>query len=566
MKKLGTSPGIGIGKVFLYKTNKVEIYKENIEDFNLEIDKFVRSLQKAKDEIDKLYNTTKKEIGTKEAEIFMAHRMILEDPEFIMEVKKQIKNNKINAEWAVKETANKFINLFKDIEVEYLQARTSDIKDVRDRILRILLNGENIDLLSMNEDSIIIAEDLTPSDTAAMNKNKVVGFVTELGGRTSHTSIIARSLEIPAIAGKKDITKMVEHGDYIVIDGNNGHVLVNPTKEELIFYKNKLEEENNLKNKLKKMIDKKTISKDNYKVELLGNVSISSDVDNILDKDGEGVGLLRSEFLYMNRVNNPTEEEQFEVYKKIAIKLKNKTLTIRTLDVGGDKLIPHLNLPKEINPYLGYRAIRVGLDKPDILKTQLKAIYRASYYGNINILFPMISSVEELRKTKEITKEVKKELKRKNIPFSEKVKLGIMVEVPAVAVHARAFAKEIDFFSIGTNDLIQYTIAVDRGNQKIANLYNQYHPAVLRLIKMTIDAAHIEGIKVGMCGEVAGDEKLIPLLLGMGLDEFSMNSGSILKARYQIRNTSKKEMETHIDTIINLATAKEVEKYIDKIN
>lgn len=564
MKGLGTSPGIGIGKIFLYKEVKLEIERKSIEDFNLELERFSQAMEKAKAEIDCLYDSTVKSIGEKEAEIFSAHKMMLEDPEFIKGVEEKIKNEKINAESAVKETADAFIALFENIEDEYLKARAVDLKDVSYRVLRILLNKENVDLLSIDEKSIIVAEDLTPSDTASMNKDMVVGLVTELGGRTSHTSIIARTLEIPAIAGIENITEKVSHGDMIIIDGDIGELILNPTKEELDLYRNKFQEENLLKEKLKDMIGKESCSKDGYKVEIVGNIGSPSDVDKVLEKDGEGVGLFRSEFLYMDNDALPTEDEQFEAYKEVALKLKNRPLIIRTLDVGGDKEIPYLNLPKEMNPFLGYRAIRVGLDRPEILKTQLRAIYRASHYGNLKIMFPMISSIEEVREAKKIAKEVRKELKKEEIPFLEDVEVGIMVEIPAVAVHARAFAKEVDFFSIGTNDLIQYTTAVDRGNQNISHLYNQYHPAVLRLIKMTIDGGHKEGIWVGMCGEVAGDKKLVPVLLAMGLDEFSMSSGSILRARSQIRDTSKEEVEKHIDIILNLSTAEDVENYIDK--
>lgn len=564
MKGLGTSPGIAIGKIFLYKQVKLEIEKKKIEDLNLELRRFNDAMEKAKVEIDCLYDSTIKTIGEKEAEIFSAHKMMLEDPEFIKGVEDKIKNEKINSESAVKETADAFIALFENIEDEYLKARAVDLKDVSHRVLRILLNKENIDLLSIDERSIIVAEDLTPSDTASMNKNMVVGLVTELGGRTSHTSIIARTLEIPAIAGIENITKKVKHGDTIIIDGDNGEIILNPTKEELDFYRNKFQEENLLKEQLKDMIGKESRSKDGHRVEIVGNIGTPSDVDKVLEKDGEGVGLFRSEFLYMDKDALPTEDEQFEAYKEVAIKLKNKPLIIRTLDVGGDKEISYLNLPKEMNPFLGYRAIRVGLDRPEILKTQLRAIYRASNYGSLKIMFPMISSIEEVRDAKKIAKEVRKELKKEEIPFSEDVEIGIMVEIPAVAIHARAFAKEVDFFSIGTNDLIQYTTAVDRGNQNISHLYTQYHPAVLRLIKMTIDGGHKEGIWVGMCGEVAGDKKLVSLLLAMGLDEFSMSSGSILRARSEIRDTSKKEIEKHIDVILNLSTAKDVEKYIDE--
>nr|WP_300002872.1 phosphoenolpyruvate--protein phosphotransferase [Tissierella sp.] len=564
MKGLGTSPGIGIGRIFLYKETKFEIEKIKIDNPQSELARFHSSMEIAKEQIDRLYERTLKNVGEKEAEIFSAHKMMLEDPEFIKGVEEIITNQTANAEFAVKETAYSFISLFENIEDEYLKARAADLKDVSNRVLRILLDKESIDLMSIDEKSIIVAEDLTPSDTAAMNKEMVVGMVTELGGRTSHTSIIARTLEIASVAGIKGITEKVNHGDMMIINGESGEVIINPTADEIKRYNDIYKEEQRLKENLKDMLGKETISKDGHKVELAGNIGTPSDIDKVLEKDGEGVGLFRSEFLYMDSETLPTEDEQFESYKEVAVKLGEKPLVIRTLDVGGDKEIPYLNLPKEMNPFLGYRAIRVGLDRPEILITQLRAIYRASHYGNIKIMFPMISSIEELREAKKIAKDVRASLKSENIPFSEDVEIGIMVEIPAVAVHAKAFAKEADFFSIGTNDLIQYTTAVDRGNQNISKLYNQYHPAVLRLIKMTIDGGHEEGIWVGMCGEVAGDKKLVPILLAMGLDEFSMSSGSILGARYQIRNTSKQEIEPHIETILNLSTAEDVERYIDE--
>ena len=563
MKGLGTSPGIGIGKIFLYKEIKFEIDKKNIDDPKSELESFHKAIDRAKDEIDNLYNKTLEEVGEKEAEIFSAHKMMLEDPEFIRGVEDKIEAKSINAPWAVQETANSFIILFENIEDEYLKARSADLKDVSKRILKVLLNKESDDILSIDEESIIVAEDLTPSDTAAMNKEMLIGMVTELGGSTSHTSIIARTLEIPAVAGVQKITEKVKHGDTIIIDGDRGEIFLNPSESQIKKYTKLLEEQRVLKESLKDMVGKETISKDAYKVELVGNIGRPADVDKLLEKDGEGVGLFRTEFLYMDSARLPTEDEQFEFYKEVAVKLGDKPLIIRTLDVGGDKEIPYLKLPKEMNPFLGYRAIRVGLDRPEILRTQLRAIYRASYYGNIKIMFPMISSIEELRCAKKIAKDVREELRSEDLAFSDKVEVGIMVEIPAVAIHAKAFAKEVDFFSIGTNDLIQYTTAVDRGNQNIAHLYNQYHPAVLRLIKMTIDGGHGEGIWVGMCGEAAGDKKLLPLLLGMGLDELSMSSGSILRARHQIRNTNRQEIIPHIQTILDLPTAVDVENYID---
>lgn len=564
MKGLGTSPGIGIGKVFVFKEPELKIEKKEIKNTEEEINRLELSLKKSTDEIDNIYNITLNTIGEDEAEIFTAHRMMLEDPEFLGGVKEKIKDEKVNAEWAVNEVANFYIDMFENIEDEYLKARAADLRDVSKRLLRALLNVETPDLISISEKSIIIAEDLTPSDTAQMNKEMVVGIVTELGGRTSHTSIMARTLEVPAIAGVKDATDIFVHGDGIIVDGDSGEIIIKPTEEQLKEYKNKQEQLEEFKIILKKMKGQETISKDGYKVELAGNIGTAKDVESVLENDGEGVGLFRTEFLYMDKDRLPTEEEQFQSYKEVAEKLGDKPLVIRTLDVGGDKDLPYLDLPKEMNPFLGYRAIRLCLDRVDIFKTQLRAILRASAFGNVKIMFPMISNIKEIRDSKAIIEGLKLDLKAENIDFDPNLEIGIMVEIPAVAIHSEAFAKEVDFFSIGTNDLIQYTLAVDRGNTEIAYLYNQFHPAVLRLIKMTIDNGHKEGIWVGMCGEVAGDQKLIPLLLAMGLDEFSMGAASILKSRYLIKQLSKDNISKMLDEILSLPRAEDVEKYIEE--
>ena len=564
MKGLGTSPGIGIGKVFVFKEPELEIEKKEIENTIEEINRLKLALKKSTNEIDNIYNITLNTIGEDEAEIFTAHRMMLEDPEFVGGVEEKIKDEKVNAEWAVNEVANFYIDMFENIEDEYLKARAADLRDVSKRLLRALLNVETPDLISISEKSVIIAEDLTPSDTAQMNKEMVVGIVTELGGRTSHTSIMARTLEVPAIAGVKHATNIFVHGDPIIVDGDSGEIIIKPTEEQLKEYKHKQDQLKEFKTLLNKMKGQETISKDGYKVELAGNIGTAKDVESVLENDGEGVGLFRTEFLYMDKDRLPTEEEQFESYKFVAEKLGDKPLVIRTLDVGGDKDLPYLDLPKELNPFLGYRAIRLCLDRVDIFKTQLRAILRASAFGNVKIMFPMISNIKEIRDSKAIIEQLKLDLKSENIDFDPNLEIGIMVEIPAVAIHSEAFAKEVDFFSIGTNDLIQYTLAVDRGNTEIAYLYNQFHPAVLRLIKMTIDNGHKEGIWVGMCGEVAGDQKLIPLLLAMGLDEFSMGAASILKSRYLIKQLSKDNIRKMLDEILSLPTAEDVEKYIEE--
>lgn len=564
MKGMATSPGIALGKILIYEEPDIIVNKKQIKESNKEIDKLEIAIEKGIKQIEKLYEKTFKNVGKDEAEIFNAHKMMMKDPEFINDIKEKISSEEVNVEWAVKEVANNYIKRFEEIQNQYLRERSSDLKDVSNRLLKILLGIETKDLGSLNEECIIITKDLTPSDTAQMNKEMVIGFVTELGGKTSHVSIIARSLEIPAIAGMKDITNIAKDGDMIIIDGEKGIALLNPSQEDIVTYENKKREYEEFKIKLQEMIGKESISKDGVKVEIAANIGTPKDMDKVIENDGEGVGLYRTEFLYMDGDKLPTEEEQFIAYKVVAEKLEGKPVVIRTLDVGGDKDIPYLDLPDEMNPFLGYRAIRFCLDRTDIFKTQLRALLRASDFGNIKIMFPMISNIQEIRDAKEILEKAKEELRKENIPFNEDIEIGIMVEIPAVAVHSDIFAKEVDFFSIGTNDLIQYTLAVDRGNQEISYLYNQYHPAVLRLIQMTIENGHKEGIWVGMCGEAAGDEKLIPLLLGMGLDEFSMGTSSILRARWIINNTSKKEIEAMLDTILSLPTAEDVEKFIDE--
>lgn len=564
MKGIGTSQGIALGKILVYKEPVLKVEKKEVKNIDDEIDRLRKAIKISIEEVDKIYEDTLKNIGEEEAAIFEAHRMMLEDPEFIGSIKIKIKEENINAEWALKEVENQYIALFENIEEEYLRARLLDLKDVSKRLMRTLLGVKNTNLRMLKDKCILIAEDLTPSDTAQMNKEMVVGIVTEYGGTTSHTAIMARTLGIPAVSGAKGITSIVKDGDMMLIDGNEGIILVDPSEEEISIYREKKERYNKYKNRILEMKGKKTISKDGIEVELVANIGTHKDIDSVIENDGEGVGLYRTEFLYMDSKNMPTEDEQFEAYRIVAERLEGKSVIIRTLDIGGDKDIPYLNLPKEMNPFLGFRAIRLCLDRTDIFKTQLRALLRASAYGNIKIMFPMVSSIQEIRDAKEILEEVKDELRRKNIRFNEDIKVGIMVETPAVAIHSDIFAKEVDFFSIGTNDLIQYTLAVDRGNQNVSYLYSQYHPSVLKLIKMTIDNGHKEGIQVNMCGEAAGDEKFIPILLAMGLNEFSMSPSSILKARWIINNISKAEIEPMIDIILSLPTAEDVKKFIDE--
>lgn len=561
MNGIGISPGISIGKVLVYKEAELIIEKRQITNIKDEIERLKMSIEKATKEVDELYNEMLKTVGKYEAAIFNAHKMILNDPEFIESIKSRINEHKVNAEYAIRDISHHYKSLFENMEDEYLKARALDIEDI---LVRILLGVKNKDLRLIKDKCILVAKDLTPSDIAQMNKDMVMGIVTERGGRTSHASIMIRAMEIPFVTGIQDISKKVKDGEVIILDGSRGLVLTNPTYEEVEKYKNKKYEYEKIKDKIKKVKGLKSISKDGIEVKLVANIGSPKDVDKVIENDGEGIGLYRSEFLYLNKDSIPSEEEQFYAYKIVAENMQGKPVIARTLDVGGDKNIPCLNLPKETNPFLGYRAIRLCLDREDLFKIQLRALLKASYYGNIKIAFPMISNIEEIRKAKGLLEEAKDELKREKAPFNENIQIGMMVETPAAAIHSQAFAKEVDFFSIGTNDLIQYTLAVDRENEAISHLYSQYDPAVLKLIKMTIDNGHKEGIKVSMCGEAASDEKLVPVFLAMGLDEFSMNPSSILKTKWIIKNTSKKEIEPMVETILNLPTAEDVEKFIDE--
>ena len=561
---IGASPGVSLGKVLLKDEPKINVVKRHIQNIDAEIERFNHSIELSIFEVEQLYQLTKGNIGEKEADIFYVHKMMLQDEEFIGNVIEKIREKKINAEWALKEVIDNYINVLENVDDEYLKERVLDLKDVSKRLLKVLLGLNNKDSSILDDRYIVVAEDLTPSDTAQMDKEKILGFITETGGKTSHTAIMARTLEIPAVVGVKNVTKMVSNGDFVIIDGDSGIIIINPSEKEIELYRMKKENYQHLKDSLVGLIGEKTITKDGISIEIAGNIGSSKDVLKVIENDGEGIGLFRTEFLYMSRDELPTEAEQFEAYKNVAVKMNGKSVIIRTLDIGGDKGLKYLELPQEVNPFLGYRAIRLSLDNKNIFKVQLRAILRASAYGNIKIMFPMISNLNELRQAKSVVEEAKDELKSEKVDFNENIQIGIMVEIPSVCIQSDLFAKEVDFFSIGTNDLVQYTLAVDRGNENVSHLYSPYNPAILRLIKMTIDNGHNEGIRVGMCGEAAGDPKLIPILIGMGLDEFSMSSSFVLKARWIMRNTSKKEMENVVQKVLNMSTAEEVEKYLDE--
>ena len=564
-KGTGASPGIALGNALVIEHSELNIEKRNIENIEAEIEKLQSAVETSRIELEKVKERAKVELGEHEAEIFEAHLLVLEDPELIGSAISKIRDEKVNADYALNEIKEIFVAMFESMDNEYMRERAADIKDVTNRVLRHILGIKVVDLAGLDEEVVLIAHDLTPSDTATMNKNMVLGFLTDIGGRTSHTAIMARTLEIAAVVGLNDITKKVKDGDYIVFNGDTGEVIVNPDEETKAKYASLKEEFEEYRKSLELLKGQASITTDGRHVELAGNIGSPNDVEGLIKNDAEGVGLYRTEFLYMDKEDSfPTEEEQYEAYKAVLEGMNNKPIVIRTLDIGGDKELPYFEMEAEMNPFLGYRAIRLCLDRKDIFKTQLRALYRASVHGKLRIMFPMISSLEELLDAKEVIKEVLKELDAENIAYSNDVEVGMMIEIPSAAVISDVLAKHVDFFSIGTNDLIQYTCAVDRMNQKISHLYNQFNPAVLRLIKMVIDNAHKEGKWVGMCGESAGDQRMIPILLGFGLDEFSMSPISILPARKLITSLSYADMQKFADEVLAMGTAKEIKEYVDK--
>lgn len=533
IKGISASKGYAIGKVFIKKHIDININNLKIENIDEEINKLDRALNSTRNQLETLRKKIEEEVGKEESLVFESHQMILDDPEFIDKAKEMIKNNSVSADYAIDTVKKELVVIMESIDDEYMRERAADIKDVSDRIVRNILGIEDeVNITEYN--TVVVAHDLTPSDTAQLDKNKVCAFLTNIGGKTSHSAIMARTMEIPAIVGMNNITEVVKNGDTILVNGVEGYVVLNPSEEEINTFKLNIEKFKEEKEKLKELKNVKIYDENNRHIEICGNIGSPDDVDQVLENGGDGVGLFRTEFLYMDRSSMPSEEEQFSAYKKVLEKMEGKPVVIRTLDIGGDKKLDYLDLGEEMNPFLGYRAIRLCLDRVDIFKMQLRALLRASIYGNLKIMFPMISSIEEFRQAKKILEECKQELISEGVVVSDSIEVGIMVEIPSAAVSAREFAKEVDFFSIGTNDLIQYTLACDRMNEKVSYLYNPMHPSVLSLIKMTIDGAHAEGKWVGMCGEMAGDEEAIPKLLEYGLDEFSMSATSILPAKKQI--------------------------------
>ncbi|WP_080998198.1 phosphoenolpyruvate--protein phosphotransferase [Clostridium sporogenes] len=538
MKKgIAASKGYAIGKIFIKEDINIEVVEKSIDDIEKEKERFKSALSNTREQLERIKEKAQKEVGTEKAAVFDSHIMLLDDPEFAGAVEMNIESNKVNSEKALQEVIDMYSSIFASMEDEYMRERGADIKDVGKRIMLNLMEKSANSMDDLDKDTIIVAQDLTPSDTAQLDKDKVIAFLTNIGGRTSHSAIMARTLEIPAIVGMQDITESVKNNDVAIVDGIKGIVIINPDKETIEKYEKSKESFLKEKEELKKLINVETVTKAGKRVEVCGNIGKPQDVHQVLENGGEGVGLFRTEFLYMDRDNMPSEDEQFESYKYAVEKMEGKPVVIRTLDIGGDKKLPYLEMPEEMNPFLGYRAIRLCLDRKELFKVQLRALLRASAFGNLKIMFPMISSLSEFKGAKELLKECMSELKAEGKEFNENLETGIMVEIPAAAICADELAKHVDFFSIGTNDLIQYTLAADRMNEKISYLYDPMHPAVLRLIKMTIDAAHKEGKWCGMCGEMAGDENAIATLVEYGLDEYSMSASSILTAKKIIMNS-----------------------------
>ncbi|HFD6514805.1 TPA: phosphoenolpyruvate--protein phosphotransferase [Staphylococcus aureus] len=559
IKGIAASDGVAIAKAYLLVEPDLTFDKnEKVTDVEGEVAKFNSAIEASKVELTKIRNNAEVQLGADKAAIFDAHLLVLDDPELIQPIQDKIKNENANAATALTDVTTQFVTIFESMDNEYMKERAADIRDVSKRVLSHILGVELPNPSMIDESVVIVGNDLTPSDTAQLNKEFVQGFATNIGGRTSHSAIMSRSLEIPAIVGTKSITQEVKQGDMIIVDGLNGDVIVNPTEDELIAYQDKRERYFADKKELQKLRDADTVTVDGVHAELAANIGTPNDLPGVIENGAQGIGLYRTEFLYMGRDQMPTEEEQFEAYKEVLEAMGGKRVVVRTLDIGGDKELSYLNLPEEMNPFLGYRAIRLCLAQQDVFRPQLRALLRASVYGKLNIMFPMVATINEFREAKAILLEEKENLKNEGHDISDDIELGIMVEIPATAALADVFAKEVDFFSIGTNDLIQYTLAADRMSERVSYLYQPYNPSILRLVKQVIEASHKEGKWTGMCGEMAGDETAIPLLLGLGLDEFSMSATSILKARRQINGLSKNEMTELANRAVDCATQEEV--------
>ena len=566
LQGIAASDGIAIAKVYTLTEPDLSFTKISVEDTDKEISRLEEALVVSTKEIELIKETALKNLGEEEAQVFEAHLMVLSDPELVGQVKDAITSQKVNAEHALKEVSDMFISIFAGMEDNpYMQERAADIRDVSKRILANLLGVKIPSPATIKDEVVVVAGDLTPSDTAQLNRKYVKAFVTDIGGRTSHSAIMARSLEIPAIVGTKEITSLAKDGDLIIIDGLSGDVFLNPSEDVVAEYRAKAEAFAAQQAEWEKLKDADTFTKDGHQVELAANIGTPKDLEGVIHNGAEGVGLYRTEFLYMDSHDMPTEEDQFEAYKAVLEGMNGKPVVVRTMDIGGDKELPYLPLPHEMNPFLGYRAIRISLNEPEMFRTQLRALLRASVYGKLRIMFPMIATLNDFRGAKVLLLEEKAKLVAEGVAVSDDIQVGIMIEIPAAAVLAHQFAKEVDFFSIGTNDLIQYTMAADRMNERVSYLYQPYNPSILTLIKHVIDSAHKEGKWAGMCGEMAGDQTAVPLLVGLGLDEFSMSASSVLKTRSLISKLTLEDMKALADKAINeCATVQEVEALVEE--
>ena len=566
LQGIAASDGIAIAKVYTLTEPDLTVTKVTVEDSEKEVSRLDDALAASIKDVELIKETALKNLGEEEAQVFDAHLMVLSDPELIGQVKDSITSNKVNAESALKEVTDMFISIFAGMEDNpYMQERAADIRDVSKRILAHLLGVKIPSPATIKDEVIIVAADLTPSDTAQLNRQYVKAFVTDIGGRTSHSAIMARSLEIPAIVGTKEVTSIAKDGDIIIVDGLSGDVFLNPSEEVVAEYRAKAEAFAAQQAEWEKLKDSKTYTKDGHQVELAANIGTPKDLEGVVNNGAEGVGLYRTEFLYMDSHEMPTEEDQFEAYKAVLEGMNGKPVVVRTMDIGGDKELPYLPLPHEMNPFLGYRAIRISLNEPEMFRTQLRALLRASVYGKLRIMFPMIATLNDFRGAKALLEEEKAKLIAEGVAVSDDIQVGIMIEIPAAAVLAHQFAKEVDFFSIGTNDLIQYTMAADRMNERVSYLYQPYNPSILTLIKHVIDSAHKEGKWAGMCGEMAGDQTAVPLLVGLGLDEFSMSASSVLKTRSLIAKLTLSDMQALAGKAINeCATVQEVEALVEE--
>jgi phosphoenolpyruvate-protein phosphotransferase (PTS system enzyme I) len=560
------SYGIGIAKALVIENTIIKLETEKAQDIAFEINRFDNALKEAVLELNQLYQKTLITLGEDKAQIFEAHTMILQDPELIDSIHDEIKNQSAMASAAVDTVAKTFIDMFEGMDNEYMRERALDIKDVSLRIIRKILKIDAVNLSDLKEDAILIANDITPSQMASIDLKKTIGIITETGGKTSHTAIMARTMELPAVVGLKDALKSIKSGDLLIIDGETGEVFVSPDKATLSLYEERRNRIARLKLEMQSYRDLDAVTPDKRRIHLEANIASPLDLDSVLRNGAEGIGLFRTEFIYMDRDKAPTEEEQFTIYKKVLEGMGQKPVVIRTLDVGGDKHLAYLKIPKEENPFLGFRAIRYCLQDKPLFKTQLRALLRSSVFGHLSIMFPMISGLEEIEASKKLLDECREELLQEGIPFAPKIKVGIMIEIPSAAIMADLLAEHVDFFSIGTNDLIQYVCAVDRMNENIHSLYDPFHPGVLRLINMVIKAGEARGIEVAMCGEMAANEALTEILLGMGLTHFSMAPGSILKTKKMVREISFEKSQALAKKILTLPSAKAIKDYLKSLS